>query len=34
MKNGRGICTWPDGTVYDGNWKDNKLHGVGTLKYY
>lgn len=27
--NGQGMYTWPDGTSYDGAWKDNKRHGYG-----
>jgi hypothetical protein len=23
---GRGVFTWPDGSVYDGDWKDNKRY--------
>jgi hypothetical protein len=25
----RGTYTYPDGTIYDGEWKDNKRHGQG-----
>ena len=24
---GRGVFKWPDGAVYDGEWKDDKKHG-------
>jgi len=23
------VYKWPDGTVYDGDWKDNKKEGKG-----
>ena len=26
-RNGKGVCTWMDGTTYDGYWKDNKRDG-------
>jgi hypothetical protein len=30
--NGKGILYYPnDETAYDGNWKDDQLHGFGTL---
>jgi len=29
MFNGRGTQTWPDGTEYNGQFKDNKKHGQG-----
>lgn len=28
--NGHGVLTWPDGSKYDGHWKDNKREGKGT----
>ena len=28
--NGRGKLTWPDGRKYEGNFEDDKRHGVGT----
>ncbi len=31
MKNGKGIYHYADG-LYNGEWKDNKKHGDGTLK--
>ena len=31
--NGHGIYTWPDGIQYDGQWKQNKKHGQGKLKW-
>ena len=24
---------WPDGTTYDGEWKDNNKHGRGVYKW-
>jgi hypothetical protein len=30
---GEGKYTFPDGKVYDGNWKDGKRHGEGKLIY-
>lgn len=29
-KHGHGIFKWPDGRVYDGQWKSGKQHGIGT----
>ena len=26
---GAGVFTWPDGRKYDGEWKNDKQHGVG-----
>jgi hypothetical protein len=23
---------WPDGTFYEGGWRDNKVYGYGVLK--
>lgn len=28
--NGNGLMTWPDGRSYQGQFKDDKKHGVGT----
>ena len=35
---GFGTCTWPDGTRYEGEWRDGKFHGkesgiILTAKY-
>ena len=27
---GRARCTWPEGQVYEGQWKDGRQHGRGT----
>jgi hypothetical protein len=29
--NGKGVYTTASGEVYDGEWKDGKMHGIGTL---
>ena len=29
MRHGRGMCTWADGSVYTGDWKDNMRDGNG-----
>ena len=33
MANGQGEYRWKDGTVYIGQWKDDKINGQGTLTY-
>lgn len=33
MRNGRGKFFYQDGGFYDGNWKDDKMHGEGKLFY-
>ena len=33
IEDGRGILVLPDGSKYDGTFKDNKYHGMGTLYY-
>ena len=30
-KDGKGIQIWPDGSQYEGYWKDNMAHGQGRL---
>jgi hypothetical protein len=32
-KNGKGILTFLNGEVYEGNFKDDLKHGKGILKY-
>ena len=27
--NKKGVMTWPDGTVFDGEWRDYKYNGKG-----
>ena len=29
--NGEGIYRWVDGTVYNGEWREGKMHGTGTF---
>lgn len=31
-RSGRGKLSWTNGTVYCGNWKDDRLHGTGVLE--
>ena len=33
MKNGSGIYTFSDGTLYEGGFKDDKRHGMGKLSF-
>lgn len=33
MQNGHGIEKWPDGTVYEGEFKNGLKHGEGTYKW-
>ena len=28
-RDGKGICTYADGSVYDGQWSNGKRHGKG-----
>ena len=30
---GHGICKYADGAVYEGDWVDNKMHGIGKYTY-
>ena len=32
-KKGKGIETWPNGYIYEGQFNDSKWHGKGTLKF-
>ena len=29
MKHGRGVYTWANGKVYDGEWQNGQYHGIG-----
>ena len=31
LRHGRGACTWPDGTAYDGEWRAGRRWGTGRL---
>ena len=31
--NGFRPCTYPDGSKYEGEWKNGLMHGLGTFKY-
>lgn len=31
IKQGQGMQVWPDGTKYEGLWKNNKANGKGIL---
>lgn len=31
IRAGKGMLIWPDGSVYEGWWKDNKANGRGRL---
>ena len=31
-RDGKGVYKWSNGDVYDGDWKDNRPNGQGTLK--
>lgn len=33
MRNGHGILYFKDGGNYEGEWKDDKMHGFGKLYY-
>ena len=33
MKNGIGLYRWPDGTIYQGQWKRNSMTGYGMILY-
>ena len=33
IRQGMGIQTWPDGSVYEGNFYDNKRNGNGRIIY-
>ena len=31
IRQGRGMQVWPDGSMYEGYWRDNKANGKGRL---
>lgn len=33
MRNGKGKFFYKEGSHYNGEWKDNKMHGKGLLYY-
>jgi len=33
MRHGNGKFFYTDGGMYDGEWKENKMHGKGVLSY-
>lgn len=33
MKNGNGKLTWPNGSEYVGNWKDDCACGIGVFTH-
>lgn len=33
MRNGRGICYYPNGDKYDGEWKDDLKDGRGIISF-
>lgn len=33
MRHGSGRLTLSDGTTYDGQWREDKLHGAGVCMY-
>ena len=33
IKNGKGLCKFPGGAVYEGEWKDSNPHGFGIYRY-
>ena len=33
MRDGKGTYTWPDGTKYVGEWKNDKFNGQGIFTY-
>lgn len=33
MRNGKGKFVYKEGSVYDGEWKDNMMNGNGILYY-
>lgn len=33
-RHGKGIYYYPNGDIYDGQWKNNKKHGFGQYTYH
>ena len=33
MKNGYGVYTWADGSVFKGSWEHNKITGYGIYQW-
>lgn len=33
MRHGEGLCLWPDGAHYEGQWASGKAHGFGHFEY-
>ena len=33
IRSGLGVLIWPNGSVYEGSFYDNKRHGFGILKF-
>ena len=33
ITNGKGLCKYPNGDVYEGEWKDSKHHGFGIYRF-
>lgn len=31
VQHGRGKQRWPDGSMYEGEWRDGSAHGIGQL---
>eukprot|EP01022_Parablepharisma_sp_SALTPOND_P017774 TRINITY_DN2890_c0_g1_i1.p3 TRINITY_DN2890_c0_g1~~TRINITY_DN2890_c0_g1_i1.p3 ORF type:complete len:233 (+),score=40.31 TRINITY_DN2890_c0_g1_i1:81-779(+) len=31
-RNGKGVCKWPNGDEYDGDWKNDMFHGKGVFR--
>ena len=31
IRQGKGVLIWPDGSIYEGYWVDNKANGKGRL---
>lgn len=33
FRDGSGCQVWPDGSFYEGFWKEDKMHGFGRMVY-